>query len=67
MAESERERLTDLEIRVAYQDRAVAALDEVVRAMHRRIEQLEQQLEELRRAAGPGTPIGPGNEPPPHY
>lgn len=65
--EPDADRLTDLEIRLAYQDRALATLDEVVRAMHRRIDLLEQQLDELRRAATPGAPIGPGNEPPPHY
>lgn len=67
MSDPDRDRLTDLEIRVAYQDRALVALDEVVQAMHRRVDELTQQLDELRRSSGPGAPIGPANEPPPHY
>ena len=67
MAETLAESVTDLEIRVAYQDRTLATLDEVVRLLHHRIERLEHELAEVRRNAGPVTAIGPANEPPPHY
>ena len=60
----------DLEIRIAYQDRTIAALDDVVRSFTQRVEQLEYALTTLRAsvagpAAGPGP--GPADDPPPHY
>ena len=62
------ERLTDLEVRVAYQDRVIASLDDVVRLFAARVERLERELDELRAGAkSPATPLGPANEPPPHY
>lgn len=61
------ESLLDLEVRVAYQDRTISALDEVVRTLFTRVEKLEQELADLRAAAAGGPPIGPANEPPPHY
>jgi uncharacterized coiled-coil protein SlyX len=57
--------VTDLEVRLAYQDRVIGALDEVVRALYARVEKLEQELRELRD--GPALPIGSAAEPPPHY
>jgi len=60
------ERLIELEVRLAYQDRTVAALDDVVRALAARIDQLEKELETLRAAADQDE-IGPQSERPPHY
>ena len=59
------ENVTDLEVRLAYQDRALAALDEVVRTLFARVEAIEKELRELRQ--GSALPIGPAAEPPPHY
>ncbi|MEZ4402472.1 MAG: SlyX family protein [Kofleriaceae bacterium] len=67
MAESLTDSVTDLEIRVAYQDRTLVELDEVVRTLHRRVEQLEAALVELRQSVADAPAVGPGNEPPPHY
>lgn len=69
MADSLAEAVTDLEIRVAYQDRALAALDEVVQQLHRRLDTLERELAEARAAAAAAeaAPLGPQNEQPPHY
>ncbi len=62
------EQVLELEIRVAYQDRKVAALDEVVRTFTARVEELERQITGMRAAAkSPAEPIGPAQEPPPHY
>jgi uncharacterized coiled-coil protein SlyX len=62
------ERVTELEVRVAYQDRVIAALDDVVRAFANRVEGLERELTELRAGAkSPAPALGPANEPPPHY
>lgn len=47
------ERLTDLEVRVAYQDRMVAALDEVVRELAARLGRAEAELAKLRAGATP--------------
>ena len=59
------ENLTDLEVRVAYQDKIIADLDDVVRTLYSRVEKLEKELRELREGATPA--IGPAAEPPPHY
>jgi uncharacterized coiled-coil protein SlyX len=68
MADSLADAVTDLEIRVAYQDRALTALDEVVQLLHKRVDQLEHELAEARLAATESQlPLGPANEPPPHY
>lgn len=58
-------RLIDLEIRIAHQDKALAVLDEVVREFALRVQRLERQVGELRRAADPD--LGPADDKPPHY
>ena len=59
-------RILDLEVRVAYQDKTIAQLDEVVRELALRLERVEHQLRELRDRSD-GLPIGTPDEPPPHY
>ncbi len=61
------ERVTNLEIRLAYQDEVIAALDEVVRDFAARVERLERQQREREALAKVEEPIGPPDEPPPHY
>lgn len=58
--------ILDLEVRVAYQDKTIAQLDEVVREFALRVERLEHQLKALRDGAD-GVPMGLPDEPPPHY
>lgn len=48
-----RERLTDLEVRLAYQDRTVVTLDEVVRELAGRVAALESELGRIRATAAP--------------
>ena len=60
------QRMVDLEVRVAYQDKLIAQLDDVIREFVTRVEALEWQLGELRNRVG-SAPIGPANDPPPHY
>ena len=50
MHESLADAVIELEIRIAYQDRTVAALDEIVRQLHARVDTLEAALRELRQA-----------------
>ena len=45
------ERVTELEVRIAYQDRVIADLDAVVREFAGRVEQLERQLDAAIEAA----------------
>jgi uncharacterized coiled-coil protein SlyX len=45
------ERLIDLEVRIAYQDRTIAALDEVVRALAERIAVLETKAKQTAEPA----------------
>ena len=62
------ERVTELEVKVAYQDHLLAALDEVVRTFTARVEALERELREVRAGIkSPPPTLGPANEPPPHY
>lgn len=61
------ERIIELEIRIAHQDKVIAALDDVVRAFAARVEKLEHQLAAVRQSAGGLDPVGPPDEPPPHY
>jgi uncharacterized coiled-coil protein SlyX len=59
------ETVIDLEVRLAYQDRLIATLDELVRALYARVDELAKEVRELREGAAPA--IGPAAEPPPHY
>jgi SlyX protein len=62
------ERVTELEVKIAYQDRLLGALDEVVRTFTQKIEALERELQEVRAGIkSPPPPLGPASEPPPHY
>ena len=65
-----KETLIDLEIRIAFQEDAIAALDRQLQAQQRRIDLLEQRyrltlerIDELLAGAGPAAP----EPPPPHY
>ncbi len=57
--------VTDLEVRLAFQDRALQALDDVVRTLYARVESTEKALKDLRETAD--AALEPVNEPPPHY
>ena len=62
-----REELIDLEVRIAFQQRTVSELDALVRTLYTRVEALEREVAILRAGGDAGPPIGPANEPPPHY
>ncbi|MEZ4363750.1 MAG: SlyX family protein [Kofleriaceae bacterium] len=68
LEDSDRERVMDLEVRLAYQDRQVRELDALVRLFGERLDQAERELRQLKQAlVSPEAPQGPGNERPPHY
>jgi len=58
------DRIVDLEIKLAYQERLIAELDALVRAFGERLDKTERELKEL---VARSVPVGPANEPPPHY
>ena len=62
------ERIVELEARMAYQDKTINDLDEVVRLFADRVERLERRIAELGEALlDTQTEIGPADERPPHY
>jgi len=59
-------RIVELEIRGTYQEKLIADLDEVLREFSARVESLESLVKELKESAN-DAPIGPPDDPPPHY
>jgi uncharacterized coiled-coil protein SlyX len=62
------ERIEDQEVRLAFQDRLIRDLDALVREFGDRLDKLQRELDQLKQSIrSPETPMGPANEPPPHY
>jgi uncharacterized coiled-coil protein SlyX len=62
------ERCEDLEIKLAFQDKLVRELDELVRTFAERLAAAERELTALKETLrSPEPTLGPANEPPPHY
>lgn len=62
------ERLEDLEVKVAFQDRLIRELDALVRTFGDKLDTTNRELEALKQSIrSPETTLGPANEPPPHY
>ncbi|MCR4332355.1 MAG: SlyX family protein [Sulfuricaulis sp.] len=65
------ERLTELEVRVAFQDQTIQDLNEVVTRQQREIDRLARELEAVKSllaGLAPSMVIAPEDEkPPPHY
>jgi uncharacterized coiled-coil protein SlyX len=64
---SAEERIVALETQVAYQDRLIDTLDEVLREFTARVETLEYKLKLLQGTVGDAMDAGPESDPPPHY
>ena len=58
------ERVTDLEVKVAFQDKLIAELDDVVRALRDELDQLREELEALRASMQPQAQQTIDEEPP---
>ncbi len=65
--DADAERWLDLDVKLAYQERLIRELDALVREFGDRLVKAERELAELRQAMPPPVPLGPINEPPPHY
>ena len=62
------DRIIELETRVAYQEKLLCDLDEVVQAFAKRVEKVEQRLRDLKATRlEQRDDIEPHNTPPPHY
>jgi SlyX protein len=62
------ERVEDLEVKLAFQDKLIRELDALVRTFGDRLDAADREIKELKQALRSPEPIvGPANEPPPHY
>ena len=62
------ERLEDLEVKLAFQDKLIKELDALVRTFGDKLDKTSRELEALKQSIrSPENPLGPANEPPPHY
>lgn len=66
-AETLDERFMNLEVKLAFQDRLIRDLDALVRTFGTRLDTTERELRELKQSVPAPLPLGPQNEPPPHY
>lgn len=64
---SQDDRLTELEIRTAHQERQLEQFHEVLMDLRGEIARLERELAKVRDRLEGGPEVGPGNEPPPHW
>jgi uncharacterized coiled-coil protein SlyX len=62
------DRLTDLEIKLAYQDQLIRELDALVRSFGDKLDTTVRELETLKQSLrSPEIGVGPANDKPPHY
>ena len=56
--------IVELEIRIAFQDKKIDELDQLVRGLAGRLETTERELKEIKQALTPSELV---DEKPPHY
>ena len=62
------DQIIDLEVKLAYQDRLIGDLDQLVRLFGTRLDAQQRELDQLKQSVRSGeAPQGPSNEKPPHY
>jgi SlyX protein len=62
------DRILELEVKVAYQERTIESLNDVILDMRSELETLRREFEVFRdETRDADKPVGPANEPPPHY
>ncbi|MFN0248596.1 MAG: SlyX family protein [Kofleriaceae bacterium] len=62
------DQIIDLEVKLAYQDRLIKDLDNLVREFGTRLDATQRELDALKASIrSPEVPMGPATEKPPHY
>jgi len=62
------DRLTEIEIRIEYQERLIDTLNQVILDLRSEIDTIQRDFEKLRcQVQDTQLPLGPANEKPPHY
>ena len=62
------ERITELEVKVAFQEKLIADLDDVIRELREQVDRLERDVRELReQGAGQVEKTTLEDDKPPHY
>lgn len=62
------DRVMELEIKLAYQEKLIRELDQLVRAFGHRLDETNRELKALKQAVrSPETAAGAASEKPPHY
>jgi SlyX protein len=62
------DRVDDLEIKLAFQDKLIQELSDLVKELGARLDETVRDLAQLKEAIrSPESPLAPGNERPPHY
>jgi uncharacterized coiled-coil protein SlyX len=59
------ERLTEIEVLYAFQEKRISELDEVVQQLRAEIERIREELTQLQRAVSAAAPTD--DAPPPHW
>lgn len=67
MSDTVNERFMNIEMKIAYQEKLIADLNEVLLKRGREIDQLTRRLASLENLAREDSPENPGHERPPHY
>jgi len=62
------EAMIELETKLAYQEHAIAELNDVILSLRRDLERVTRDVEQMRDRVENGQPdIGPANDKPPHW
>jgi uncharacterized coiled-coil protein SlyX len=62
------ERIEDIEVKLAYQERLIGELDALVRTFGAKLDDAMRELKSLKESLRSGEPVvGPAAEKPPHY
>lgn len=61
------ERFISIETKIAYQEKLIAELNDVILERGKQIDQLTRRVLQLEHLAGDDGPEQPGHDPPPHY
>lgn len=65
--DSTEERFLRLETKVAYQDKLISELNEVILVQGRELSSLRVRMDAVARVVRDGPSEDPSNDPPPHY